>query len=323
MKRVLVTGGAGYIGSHACKALAAAGFEPVTVDDLSAGHSWAVRWGPLEQVDVRDTDALERVIDAAQPLGVLHFAARIEVGESIRAPLAYYRNNVGGLLSVVEAMSRQGLKHLVFSSTAAVYGEPDRVPIPEDAALRPGNPYGASKHICERILDDAAAAGALRYVALRYFNAAGADPDGEIGEAHEPETHLIPNALRAMLGRTPPLTVHGGDFPTPDGTPIRDYLHVIDLAEAHVRALHHLIDGGPSRALNVGTGTGYSVMEVLHACERVLERPSLYAFGPRRPGDPTRLVAAADSIRSVLGWQPHHSDLDTIIATAARWHEGC
>ena len=320
---VIVTGGAGYIGSHTCKALAQAGFEPVTVDNLSAGHRWAVQWGPLVQLDVRDTNSLERVLAAYKPVGVLHFAAHIDVAQSLRTPLAFYRNNVGGLLSVLDAMTRTAVPHCVFSSTAAVYGEPDTVPIPEDAPLRPQTPYGTSKLTGERILADLAASGGLSYIALRYFNAAGADPDGAIGEAHDPETHLVPNAIRAATDGGQPLTVNGTAFPTADGTAVRDYVHVTDLADAHVRALRHLIDGAPSDALNVGTGTGISVLEVVKACATVIGTPPPYALGPQRAGDPARLVAAGDRIRSVLDWQPVNSTLANIIATAARWHAGC
>ena len=321
MEIVVVTGGAGYIGSHACKALATAGFQPLTVDNFTTGHREAVKWGPCEVVDVRDTDAFDRVIKKYRPVGVLHFAAHIEVGESVRAPLTYYDNNIRGLVSTLEAMMRNRLKIIVFSSTAAIYGEPDRVPVAEDAPVRPGNPYGASKSACERILADVSATGDLRYLALRYFNAAGADPDGEIGEAHNPETHLIPNALRAIIGDGPPLTVHGDDFPTPDGTAIRDYVHVSDLADAHVQALRYLMAGRSSCTLNVGTGTGHTVRSVIDTCERVLGTAPPYAIGPRRPGDPARLVAAADQIRSTLNWQPRQSDLDNILATAARWYK--
>jgi len=318
---VIVTGGAGYIGSHACKALAQAGYVPVTVDDLRAGHRWAVRWGPLETVDVTDGPALDVVFQRYAPTAVLHFAAHIEVGESNRAPLKYYRNNVGGLISVVDAMARHGVERIVFSSTAAVYGEPERVPIGEDAPLRPGNPYGATKLACERLLADVAATGALRYTALRYFNAAGADPDGAIGEAHDPETHLVPNAVRAVRDPDYTLDLKGGDFPTPDGSAIRDYVHVSDLARAHVMALDHLRDGGPSCSLNVGTGRGASVQEVIDACARVLGQTPKYKLAARRPGDPAQLIAEAARIRETLGWRPTASDLETIIATAAAWHD--
>jgi UDP-glucose-4-epimerase GalE len=320
MTCVLVTGGAGYIGSHTCKALARAGFEPVTVDNLTAGHRWAVRWGPLAQLDVRDTEGLVGVLAAYQPVGVLHFAASIDVAQSLRTPLAYYQNNVVGLLSLLDAMTRTETRLCVFSSTAAVYGEPDRVPIPETAPLRPQNPYGTSKLTGERVLADVAATGSLSYVALRYFNAAGADPDGEIDKAHEPETHLVPNAIRAATGHGAPLTINGSDFPTADGTAVRDYVHVTDLADAHVRALEQLLAGAASDTFNVGTGAGASVMDVVAACTRVLGTSPAHTLGPRRAGDPARLVAAGDRIRSVLGWQPLNSSLDQIVATAARWH---
>ena len=281
---VLVTGGAGYIGSHACKALAAAGYRPVTYDNLSIGNRWAVRWGPLERGDILDAARLHEVFKLHRPVGVLHFAALALVGESMQAPGLYYRTNVTGAVNLLDACRIHDAPAFVFSSTCAVYGTPERMPIAEDAAPRPINPYGASKLMVERILDDYDMAYGLRHVALRYFNAAGADPEGEIGEARDVETHLVPLALDAVLGRRPALKVFGDDYPTPDGTAVRDYIHVSDLAEAHVRALGLLLDGQPSRKLNLGTGHGYSVRQVLDAAAAAARpRRSASAPGCRRP----------------------------------------
>jgi len=254
-------------------------------------------------------------------MAVMHFAAFTAVGESVSDPGKYYRNNVGGTLSLIEAMAAHGVDKLVFSSTAAVFGEPEEVPITEGCAQRPINPYGRSKLMVEQMLGDFDRAHGLRSVPLRYFNAAGASPDGEIGECHDPETHLIPLALDAVAGRGPELIVFGDDYPTPDGTCIRDYIHVGDLADAHVRALRHLEAGGASRAFNLGTGAGVSVREILDAIERVTGRAVPHRFGPRRPGDPPVLVSDASRARAELGWNPSLSDIDTIIATAWSWHQ--
>ena len=318
---VLVTGGAGYIGSHACKALAAAGYTPVTYDNLSIGNRWAVRWGPLERGDILDAARLHEVIKTHRPVGVLHFAALALVGESMTLPGLYYRTNTTGALILIEACRIHDVAAFVFSSTCAVYGTPERTPITEDTPTQPINPYGASKLMVERILDDYDMAHGLRHVALRYFNAAGADPDGEIGEARDVETHLVPLALEALLGRHPALKVFGTDYPTADGTAVRDYIHVADLAAAHVRALDGLLAGGPSRKLNLGTGRGYSVREVLDACARVAGREVPHETGPRRPGDPPTLVADPAAALELLGGDLlARSDLDTIIETAWAWH---
>ncbi|HEV2336675.1 MAG TPA: UDP-glucose 4-epimerase GalE [Stellaceae bacterium] len=316
---ILVTGGAGYVGSHACKALAGAGYRPVVYDNLSRGHPAAVRWGPLVEGDLHDRERLAAAMRAHRVAAVMHFAAFAYVGESVSDPELYYANNLGGSLSLLGAMRNANVDTIVFSSTCTVYGVPAAVPIRETAAKAPLNPYGDTKLAIERALHWYAGAYGMRYAALRYFNAAGADPDGEIGEDHEPETHLIPLVLRAALGHGNPLEIYGTDYPTRDGTAIRDYIHVSDLAEAHVGALGHLAAGGASAALNLGTGKGCSVREVIAAVERIGGRAVPRREAARRPGDPPELVADAALARSILGWQPRHSDLDTIIATALAW----
>jgi UDP-arabinose 4-epimerase len=319
MTRVLVTGGAGYVGSHCCKALAEAGFEPVVFDNLSMGHAEAVRWGPLIRGDMRDADALSSAMREARPEAVLHFAALALVGESTAHPERYYAVNVGGTLNLLEAMRLNGVAGIVFSSTCAVYGEPERVPITEDLPRRPINPYGATKLACEWMMDDFDRAHRIRSVRLRYFNAAGADPSAVIGEWHEPETHLIPLVLDTALGLRPSISVFGTDYPTPDGTAIRDYIHVNDLAAAHVAALKHLVAGGASAAVNLGTGHGASVREVIRAVETVAGRPVAVEETGRRAGDPPVLVADPSRAESLLGWRAK-SDLLTTVADAWRWH---
>ena len=317
---ILVTGGAGYVGAHACKTLAVRGYAPVVYDNLSLGHKEAVRWGPLEVGDLADRVPLDAVIARYQPAAVMHFAAFSSVAESIGDPGKYYRNNVAGTLSLLEAMRDHGVKRLVFSSTAAIYGTPNVVPIAEDAPKAPITPYGQSKSIAEAMIADFAAAHGLSSAVLRYFNAAGADPDGEIGECHQPETHLIPLALEAVTGG-PPLTLFGDDYATPDGTCIRDYVHVSDLAEAHVLALDQVLAGQVSLILNLGLGRGYSVREAIAAVERVTGRPVPHLFGPRRDGDPPILVARVAKAFDILGWEPKHIDLETIVQTAWSWHQ--
>jgi UDP-arabinose 4-epimerase len=319
-KRILVTGGAGYIGSHACKALAWAGYTPVVFDSLVYGHRWAVKWGPLREDDILDAERLDAVLADYRPDAVMHFAAYCYVGESVREPAKYYHNNVVGTLSLLEAMRRHGIDKLIFSSTCATYGVPSRVPIAEDHPQQPVNPYGASKLMIERILFDYETAYGLRSVMLRYFNAAGADPGSEIGEDHDPETHLIPLALQAAAGILPNITVHGNDYDTPDGTCIRDYIHVADLADAHVRALAALEQGARTTAFNLGNGQGFSVQEVIDAVQRITGHSVRVEIGPRRPGDPPILVGDAARIRSELGWAPRFPQLDTIVETAWRWH---
>ena len=320
-KTVLVTGGAGYVGSHACKALARHGFAPVAYDDLSCGYEDSVRWGPLERGAIGDRDRLDAVLSDYRPAAIMHFAAFIAVGESVADPGRYYRNNVAGSLNLLEAARDHEVGAFVFSSTAAVYGIPDTVPIPESAPKQPINPYGHSKWMVECMLRDFSAAHGLKTTALRYFNAAGADPDGETGERHEPETHLIPLALDAVAGKGRPLTVYGEDYPTADGTCIRDYIHVSDLAEAHVAALESLLGGAGSNAYNLGTGQGFTVRQVLHAIERVTGTGVPHHVGPRRAGDPAALVADPTAAKRDLGWQPRMSDLESIVATAWAWHQ--
>ena len=318
---VLVTGGAGYIGAHACKALAKAGYLPVAYDNLVYGHEQAVQWGPLERGDLADVARLEAVLSQHRPIAVMHFAAFAYVGESVSDPGKYYRNNVCGTLSLLEAMVAHRINKLVFSSTCATYGEPATVPITEDEPQRPINPYGRSKLMVEQILADFARAHELKSTMLRYFNAAGASSDGEIGECHDPETHLIPLALDAASGRGPALTVFGNDYPTPDGTCVRDYIHVEDLADAHVRALDLIGCHGSSRAYNLGTGFGVSVREILECVERVTGRSVPHEVGPRRAGDPPILVSDVTRARDELGWIAKRSDADSIVRTAWAWHE--
>lgn len=317
---VLVTGGAGYVGAHACKALAGRGYRPVVYDNLVYGHKEAVKWGPLEIGDIADRATLDSAIERHRPQAAMHFAAFTYVGESVADPGKYYRNNVAGTLSLLEATRDHSIDRLVFSSTAATYGTPDVVPISEDAVKAPINPYGQSKWTAETMISDFAVAHGLRAAALRYFNAAGADPEGEIGELHEPESHLIPLAMQAVTGSGPPLTLFGGDYPTPDGTCIRDYIHVADLADAHVRALEWLDTGSGAHAFNLGTGQGVSVRQVLDAVERAAGKAVPHTVGPRRDGDPPELVSDPAKASRELGWKARMSDLDTIVSTAWAWH---
>jgi UDP-glucose-4-epimerase GalE len=315
---ILVTGGAGYIGSHVCKALAGRGHVPVAYDNLSRGHESAVRWGPLERGDVGDRSRVREVLARRKPAAVMHFAAFIDVGESCADPLLYYRNNVVGAQALLDAMADFGRLPVVFSSSCAVYGAPRYLPLTEDHPREPLNPYGATKLAVERMLADLDRSAGLRSVALRYFNAAGADPDGETGEAHDPETHLIPLVLEAARsGR--PVNVYGADYDTPDGTCVRDYVHVTDLADAHLRALDYLIGGGASLALNLANARGHSVREVIAAAEAVTGRPIRRTDSARRPGDAPVLVGDAARARAVLGWKPARSDLRVQIEDAWRW----
>ena len=318
---VLVTGGAGYIGSHACKALARAGWLPVTYDNLVYGHEWAVNWGPIERGDILNRTRLDEVIARYKPAAIIHFAAFAYVGESVTDPGKYYRNNVAGSLTLIEAARDAGIDRFVFSSTCATYGIPDQLPIRETSPQRPINPYGASKLMVEHMLADFGAAHGMRSIALRYFNAAGCDGDGEIGEDHDPETHLIPLVLDAASGRRAIVTIFGTDYDTKDGTCIRDYIHVSDLANAHVRALEALDSGGPSGAYNLGIGRGFSVREVVATVERVTGLEVPVAYGARRAGDPAVLIADAVKARQDLGWQPRITGLDDIVRTAWGWHQ--
>ncbi len=318
---ILVTGGAGYIGAHACKALAAAGYTPITYDNLVYGHEQAVLWGPLERGDIQDRTRLDAVMKAHRPQAVIHFAAYAYVGESVADPGKYYRNNVAGTLTLLEAMRDHAIKQIVFSSTCATYGTPASLPISEETPQHPINPYGASKLMVERMLADFGVAHDLGWIALRYFNAAGADPATEIGEEHDPETHLIPLALDAAAGRRPALTVFGHDYDTPDGTCVRDYIHVTDLAQAHVLALKALENGVASQPINLGNGAGFTVREVIASVERVTGLKVPYVLGDRRAGDPPSLISDAARARNILGWNPQLAEIDQIIATAWAWHQ--
>ncbi|MBV9203429.1 MAG: UDP-glucose 4-epimerase GalE [Alphaproteobacteria bacterium] len=318
---VLVTGGAGYIGSHACKVLARAGYRPVVFDNLSRSHRAAVRWGPLVEGDLAEREKLAAALNHYAVAFVMHFAAFAYVGESMTDPALYYANNLGGTLSLLEAMRATGVDKIVFSSTCATYGIPTESPIPENSPQLPVNPYGETKLAIERALHWYGEAYGLRSVSLRYFNAAGADPEGEIGERHEPETHLVPLAVEAALGQRPQIDVYGTDYQTPDGTAIRDYIHVQDLAEAHLRALEYLHAGQQSVALNLGTGHGQSVREVIRAVESASGKVVPRRETARRPGDPPVLVADPSRAAELLGWRARISDLDTIVRTALVWHQ--
>ncbi len=316
---VLVTGGAGYVGAHACKALAEAGFQPVVYDDFSRGHRDFVRWGPAIEGDVRNAEALETAIRTHSAQAILHFAAKAEVAESLQAPALYFDVNIGGAVAIVQAAAATDVRSLIFSSTCAVYGAPGVSPIPESAPRQPINPYGFSKLAAERLFQDAESAHGLRTIALRYFNAAGAEPEATIGERHSPETHLIPLAIRAAMPGDFTLQIFGEDYPTPDGTPLRDYVHVADLAAAHVLALRRLLGGGGSAAFNLGVGRGYSVKEIVAAAASVAGRPARARSAPRRAGDPPELVADASAVKAALGWRPAHADILDIVGDAYRW----
>jgi UDP-arabinose 4-epimerase len=317
---ILVTGGAGYIGSHACKALAKAGYTPIAYDNLVYGHEWVVKWGPLQIGDIADRNRLDAVIRQYQPEAVMHFAAYAYVGESMQDPGKYYRNNVVGTLTLLEAMRDHGIDKLIFSSTCATYGIPEQVPITEDHPQRPINPYGMSKLMIEQILQDFDHAHGLRSISLRYFNAAGADPDGEIGESHDPETHLIPLVLDAAAGIRPVITVFGDDYDTPDGTCIRDYIHVSDLADAHVLALEALVNGASTTAYNLGNGMGFSVRQVIEVAQKVTDLNVPFEIGPRRAGDPAQLVGDAHRFSEALNWRPQFVELQQMVQTAWSWH---
>jgi UDP-glucose-4-epimerase GalE len=316
---ILVTGGAGYIGSHAAKALRRAGYGVVLYDDLSAGHREAALGAPLIQGDIADAAAVRRALRESGAVAVMHFAAWLSVADSVRDPLGYYRNNLVGALGTLEAMAAEGCRLFVFSSTCAVYGEPREVPLRETHTPQPINAYGQTKLAVEHALPHFERAYGMRAVCLRYFNAAGADPEGELGEDHSPEIHLIPRAFDAATGGAP-LEVFGTDYPTADGTCLRDYVHVSDLADAHVRALERLLSGGASATYNVGTGQPSSVQQVITAVERVTGRAVPRRVAPRRPGDPAVLYASAERIRRDLGWTARRAALDTIVEDAWRWH---
>ncbi|WP_299890641.1 UDP-glucose 4-epimerase GalE [uncultured Ruegeria sp.] len=321
MKTVLVTGGAGYIGSHACKALSQAGYTPVTYDNLITGWQDAVKFGPFEQGDLMDRARLDEVFTKHQPVAVMHFAALSQVGEAMAEPGKYWSNNVTGSLTLIEAAVAAGCLDFVFSSTCATYGEHDNVVLDETTSQHPLNAYGASKRAIEDILRDFEAAHGLRHVIFRYFNVAGADPDGEVGEFHRPETHLVPLMLDAIDGKRDGLTVFGTDYETPDGTCIRDYVHVCDLVDAHVLGLDWLEQGKDSRVFNLGTGSGFSVFEVIEQSKSVTNRPVPYTVGARRAGDCTKLVSGSLRAETELGWNPKRSTLEIMISDAWRWHQ--
>lgn len=319
MSKVLVTGGAGYIGSHTCKALSAAGYIPVTYDNLEGGRAEAVKWGPFEEGDIRDKKRLGAAIARHRPEAVIHFAAYAQVEESVSYPDKYYWNNVYGTLNLLDAMRESGLGSIVFSSSAAVYGAADRMPVSEDTPLAPVSPYGHTKCTAEIILESYGAAYGLHWAALRYFNAAGADADGEIGADHSAANRLIPRVVTAGLGTGPILKIFGTDYDTPDGTAVRDFIHVTDLASAHVAALEYLKRGGASAAFNLGSGKGFSVREVVRSAALILGRSIPARICPRRPGDPAVMVANVDKAMACLDWSPVHSSLERIIATSAAW----
>jgi len=319
MKTVLVTGGAGYVGSHCCKAFAGAGWKVVVVDNLSRGWADAVRWGPLVKADISDREAVEAVLEEHSPDLVAHFAAYAYVGESVEQPHIYYGNNTAGTLALLEAMRAKGVTRLLFSSTCASYGHPVKLPIDETHPQHPINPYGWSKFIVERMLEDYSTAFGFSATILRYFNAAGCDPEGEIGERHEPETHAIPLIMEAALSGNDVFRVFGSDFDTRDGSAVRDYIHVSDLADAHVLAADRLLHGKGVEVFNLGTGVGTSVLELAEAVNRATGGQLRVELAPRRPGDPATLVASADRARQVLGWQPKRSSIDCIVQTALNW----
>lgn len=317
--RILVTGGAGYIGSHACKSLARAGFEPVVFDNLSTGWKDAVRWGPLVQGDLMDRASIDAALAEYRPEAVMHFAALSLVGESMKDPGLYWRVNVGGALNLLEACAAAGVRNFVFSSTCATYGDQDGVLLTEDTPQRPINAYGGSKLAIEQMLRDFGISTGISHVIFRYFNVAGADPDGEVGEQHTPETHLIPLMLDAVAGKRPALTVFGTDYPTPDGTCVRDYVHVSDLADAHVLGLQRLLDGKGSGVFCLGTGRGFSVREVIDASRTVTNREVPVVIGGRRPGDAAALVSSTTRAIEELGWEPQRSTLRQMIGDAWAW----
>jgi UDP-glucose-4-epimerase GalE len=317
---ILVTGGAGYIGAHCCQELAARGYYPVVFDNLTTGHREHVRWGEFFEGDIADATRLDDVCARYPFAAVMHFAALIEVGESVADPLRYYGNNVAGSLQLIRAMQRHGIPCIVFSSSAAVYGTPRQVPIDEEHPTHPLSPYGWSKLMLETILADCERAYGLRWVALRYFNAAGADLGAQIGEWHDPESHLIPRVLDAARDGRRPVQVYGTDYPTPDGSCVRDYIHVTDLARAHVLALERLLAGNSGGTFNLGQGRGYSVMEVIRHAAQITGRSFPIQTGPRRPGDPPVLIASSRKAHDMLGWIPEQSSLENIIASAWKWH---
>lgn len=315
----MVTGGAGYIGAHVCKALSMTGYTPITYDNLVYGHRSAVKWGPLEVGDISDRERLEGVMRKYNPIAVMHFAAYAYVGESVENPAKYYRNNVAGTLTLLEAMRICGIDKTIFSSTCVSYGMPEHLPIAEDHPQNPISPYVRSNLMIEWILDDFA--NDMQYVSMRYFNVAGADPEGEIGENHAPETHLIPLVLDVALGKREQIDIYGTDYETSDGTCIRDYIHVSDLADAQLLSLEYLIGGGPSNARNIGIGNGFSIREVIATASKISGRDISFCESDRRAGDPSVLIGTSEKIQNVLRWKPVHNSLESIIETAWRWQK--
>jgi UDP-glucose 4-epimerase len=320
LRKILVVGGAGYIGSHMVRELLEKGYDPLVFDNLSTGHAWSVPEGRLVKGDLANPAALSSLFATHRFEVVMHFAAFSLVGESVGAPLKYYINNVANTANLLAAMERAGVRKFILSSTAAVFGSPDRIPIPEEAPLRPENPYGRSKLMVEEILADCEKSWGLKYISLRYFNAAGAHPSCEIGEVHDPESHLIPVILQVALGKRDVITINGDDYDTPDGTCIRDYIHVCDLAAAHTLAIDELLAGRGSMIYNLGNGKGYSIREVIDVCRDVTGHPIPFKIGPRRKGDPAQLVASSDKISKALGWKPRYPALADIVETAFIWH---
>jgi len=318
---ILVTGGAGYIGSHANKELTKAGYETVVLDNMSYGHPDFLKWGVFEEVDLGDLESIRNVFRKYEIEAVMHFAAFTYVGESVEDPQKYYLNNLRNTLNLLQVMNEFEVRKLVFSSTCATYGNPQKIPLTEDHPQNPINPYGQGKLMVEKVLKDYSSAYGLRYVSLRYFNAAGADPEGEVGERHEPETHLIPLILDAARGKREDIKIFGTDYPTTDGTCIRDYIHVTDLADAHIKALKYLEDGGESEVFNLGNGNGFSVREVIEEARKVTGKEIKATETERRPGDPPVLVGSSEKARKILKWQPKYDDLTKIISTAWEWHK--
>ena len=318
---ILVTGGAGYIGSHCCKELSKKGYHPITIDNLVYGHKNFVRWGEFFQGDAGDPAQLKECLSHYKIDAVMHFAAYAYVGESVEDPLKYYENNLRNTIQLLHAVLENNIKYIVFSSTCATYGDPEKIPIDEDHPLNPINPYGKTKRMVEEILADYHAAYGLKYMSLRYFNAAGADPDAEVGEDHDPETHLIPLVLDVAAGKRKVIKIFGTDYGTPDGTCIRDYIHVTDLAQAHILALQRLTGGADSSVYNLGNSQGFSVLEVIERARKITGKNIAVENSDRRPGDPPVLIASNEKAVKELGWKPQYADLDDIIATAWRWHQ--
>lgn len=320
-KNIIVFGGAGYIGSHACKALKLAGYNPIVFDNLATGHEWAIQWGDFFKGDINNIKNIEEAFKKYEPIAVMHFAAASLVGESVNEPLKYYQNNVSGTINILHMMKKYNVKYIVFSSTAAVYGEPEVTPIKEDLPQMPINPYGRSKLMIEHILDDVQKAHGIQSVRFRYFNAAGADLDGTIGEAHEPETHLIPRVLMAAAKDEDHIKLFGTDYPTEDGTAVRDYIHVTDLIDAHILGLQYLENGGDTTVFNLGTSHGFSVAEIINATKRATNHEIKVVETPRRAGDPAILIADNKKAKDILGWELKHSDIDTVLRSAWAWYQ--